>query len=97
MVKFVKGAFDPLGILFKNKPEGPTEAEQAAQAKQRSDEEQTEAELLARGPSRTTGRARKIGRQLLSFLGPSTTKTTTGGGRATPADKTFRGPRTRIR
>jgi len=67
-----------LGLFSSPDVEGPSEAELSAQQKQRRDEEQEQAELLSKGPTRTTGRSRKIGRQLLSFLGPSATKTTTG-------------------
>ena len=99
MTEFVKSAFDPLGLVFKNIAKGPSEAELASQAQQRSEEEQEEAELLARGPSRISGRGRKVGRQLLAFLGPTTTKSTTGRSGAREG-RSFRGPgadRNRIR
>lgn len=100
MVDVVKDLFNKstFGLFSSPEPEGPSEAEVASQAKQRRDEEEEQALLLSRGPSRVTGRGRKIGRQLLSFVGPSGTKTggdRTGartGGRTGGA---FRGPSSR--
>lgn len=101
MVDTVKDLFNKstLGLFSSPDPEGSSEAELAAQTKRRRDEEEQQAELLRRGPSRIAGRRRKIGRQLLTFLGPTTTKSSTG--RSTGREgRAFRGPgadRNRIR
>ena len=104
MVDTVKDLFDKstLGLFSSPEPEGPSEAEVASQAKQRRDEEEEQALLLSRGPSRKAGRARKVGRQLLAFVGPSATKSgdRTGAGTGGRAGGSFRGPgreRNRIR
>ncbi len=100
MTNAVKSIFNTATGLFTSPdPEGPSDAELAAQTARRSDEEQAQGELISRGPSRKQGRARKIGRQLLTFLGPSTSKSSSpssGGAER----KSFRGPgptRNRIR
>lgn len=71
------GNVSSLGLLFKNKAKGPTEAQVAAQSEQRKGEAQRQAELLSEGGERRTGRAAgRAGRQLLSFnplLGSDTT------------------------
>ncbi len=71
MTKIIKSAFhtSTLGFFKKTKADGPSEAEEASQDALRLLEEQRQAELLSRGPSRITGRSRRVGRALLAFAG----------------------------
>lgn len=71
MGKVVKKLFNisTLGLFSKPKVEGPSEGELLAQQQSRSDEEQRLAEIQAEGGTRKTGRGRKVGRQLLAFVG----------------------------
>lgn len=82
MTSVVSKAFNiaTLGLFGKPKVKGPTEAEKIAQQQARADEEQAAAELRSEAGTRRTGRARRVGRQLLAFVpGQAGQKTTVGG------------------